>query len=168
MKPSLAQWLTRLARLFEIPAPDPARLLHRIVMMERNIILPVKAVFIGMISYSFDVTAWINLTSGTLDVVVETVQFIFPFYILASVILAAILFAAERLPLAVVQWTVFTNSLVDGIFIAGMVLLALCGPHHPQCRERAAGCLPIDFEFAHQHVLCARVAPGGFGLSKPG
>ncbi|MEI6197219.1 MAG: ATP-binding protein [Verrucomicrobiota bacterium] len=123
MKPSLAQWLTRLARLFEIPAPDPARLLHRIVMMERNIILPVKAVFIGMISYSFDVTAWINLTSGTLDVVVETVQFIFPFYILASVILAAILFAAERLPLAVVQWTVFTNSLVDGIFIAGMVLL---------------------------------------------
>jgi signal transduction histidine kinase len=54
---------------------------------------------------------------------VETVQFIFWFYILANFILALILFAAERLPLAVVQWTVVTSSLVDGIFIAGMALL---------------------------------------------
>ena len=123
MKPSQAQWLNRLARLFEIPAPDPVRLFHRIVMMERNIMLPIKTVFIGMILYSFDVKPWISLASGTLDVVVETVQFLFWFYILANLILAAILFAAERLPLAVVQWTVFTSSLVDGIFVAGMALL---------------------------------------------
>ena len=123
MKPSQIQWLNRLARLFEIPAPDPARLFQRIVMMERNIILPIKAVFIAMIWYSFDTTPWINLASGTLDVVVETVQFIFWFYILANGILAAILLGAERLPLAVVQWTVVTSSLVDGIFIAGMALL---------------------------------------------
>ena len=30
---------------------------------------------------------------------------------------------AERLPLAVVQWTVVTSSLVDGLFIAGMALM---------------------------------------------
>ena len=124
MKPSRAQWLKSLARLFEIPAPDPGRLFHRIIMMERNIMLPIKAVFIGMILYSFDVTTpWINLASGTQDVVVETVQFLFWFYILANLILAAVLFAAERLPLAVVQWTVFTGGLVDGLFIAGMTVL---------------------------------------------
>jgi signal transduction histidine kinase len=123
MKPSHAVWLKRLPALFEIPAPDPARLLRRIVTMERNIMLPVKAVFIGMILYSFDITPWIGLANSTLDVVVETVQFIFWFYILANFILALILFAAERLPLAVVQWTVVTSSLVDGIFIAGMALL---------------------------------------------
>jgi len=123
MKPSHVQWLNRLARLFEIPAPDPARLFRRIVMMERNIMLPIKAVFIAMIWYSFDATPWISLASGTQDVVVETVQFLFWFYVLAGAILAALLLAAERLPLAVVQWTVFTGSLVDGIFIAGMALL---------------------------------------------
>jgi signal transduction histidine kinase len=123
MKPSHAQWLNRLAALIEIPAPDPPLLLRRIVMMERNIMLPVKAVFIGMILYSFDITPWVGLASSTLDVVVETVQFIFWFYILANLILAAILLAAERLPLAVVQWTVVTSSLVDGIFIAGMALV---------------------------------------------
>jgi signal transduction histidine kinase len=123
MKPSHAQWLKRLPALFEIPAPDPSRLLRRIVVMERNIMLPVKAVFIGMILYSFDITPWMRLANSTLDVVVETVQLILWFYILANFILALILFAAERLPLAVVQWTVVTSSLVDGIFIAGMALV---------------------------------------------
>jgi len=33
------------------------------------------------------------------------------------------LLAAERLPLAVVQWTVVTGNFVDGIFVAGMALL---------------------------------------------
>jgi signal transduction histidine kinase len=112
-----------LPALFEIPAPDPARLLRRIVMMERSIMLPVKAVFIGMILYSFDITPWMRLANSTLDVVVETVQLIFWFYIPVNSILALILFVAERLPLAVVQWTVVTSSLVDGIFIAGMALV---------------------------------------------
>jgi signal transduction histidine kinase len=124
MKPSQAPWLKRLAALFEIQAPDPARLARRIVMMERNIMLPIKTVFIGMILYSFDITPWVGMANSTLDVVVETVQYIFWFYILANIIIASILFAAERLPLAFVQWTVVTSSLVDGIFIAGMSLLA--------------------------------------------
>ena len=123
MKPSHAQWLKRLPALFEIPAPDPSLLLRRIIMMERNVMLPVKAVFIGIILYSFDITPWVEMTNNTLDVVVETVQVVFWFYILANVVLTAILLAAERLPLAVVQWTVVTSSLVDGIFIAGMALV---------------------------------------------
>jgi signal transduction histidine kinase len=51
------------------------------------------------------------------------VQLIFWFYILANIILAMFLLAAERLPLAVVQWTVVTSNFVDGIFVAGMTLL---------------------------------------------
>ena len=123
MKPSHAQWLRRLAALFEIAAPDPPRLLRRIIMMERNIMLPVKAVFIGIILYSFDITAWVGLENSILDVVVETVQFIFWLYVLANIILAAILLAAERLPLAVVQWTVVTSSLTDGLMLAGMTYI---------------------------------------------
>src|ERR1700722_11879532 len=123
MKPSHVRWLKQLPALFEIPAPAAPRLLRRIVMVERNIMLPVKAVFIAMILYSFDITAWIGIANSTLDVMVETVQFIFWFYILANVILAMFLLAAERMPLAMVQWAVVTGNFVDGIFIAGMALL---------------------------------------------
>ena len=123
MKPSHAQWLKRLPALFEIPAPDPARLLRRIVMMERNIMLPVKAVFIGMILYSFG-APWFGLAFNALDVTVETVQYLFWPYILANIVLAAFLLWAEKLPLAVVQWTVVTSSLVDGLFVAALALLS--------------------------------------------
>ena len=124
MKPSRQQWLKRLPVLFEIPAPDPPRLLRRIEIMERDIMLPVKAVFVGMIFYSFHSTEWTGLALSMSDLMVETVQFVFWFYILANVIFAAALFRAEQLPLAVVQWTVVTSSLVDGLFIAGLASLS--------------------------------------------
>ena len=123
MKPSHAQWLKRLPALFEIPAPDPARRLRRIVMMERNIMLPVKVAFIAIIAYSFNLTSWVDKENSTLDVIVNMGQFLFRFYILANLILAVLLLAAERLPLAVVQWTVVTGNFVDGILVAGLVLL---------------------------------------------
>jgi signal transduction histidine kinase len=123
MKPSHQQWLKRLPVLFEIPAPDPPRLLRRIEIMERDIMLPVKAVFIGMILYSFHSTAWFGLPASLLDVTVETVQTIFWFYILANAILAVLLLSMEHLPLAVVQWTVVTSSLIDGLFIAAMAYI---------------------------------------------
>jgi len=124
MRPSRQQWLKRLPVLFEIPAPDPPRLLRRIEIMERDVMLPVKAVFIGMIFYSFRSTAWTGLALSMSDLMVETVQFVFWFYILANVIFAAVLFRAEQWPLALVQWTVVTSSLVDGLFIAGLASLS--------------------------------------------
>jgi signal transduction histidine kinase len=123
MKPSHRQWLKRVPALLEIPAPDPPRLLRRIEIVERDIMLPVKAVFIGIILHSFYSSKWFVMTWSLLDVTAETVQFIFWFYILANVLFAAVLLTAKRLPLAVVQWTVVTSSLVDGLLIAAMALI---------------------------------------------
>jgi signal transduction histidine kinase len=123
MKPSHGQWLKRVLALMEIPAPDPSRLLRRIEIMERDIMLPLKAFTIGMILYSFVSTPWFGLASSMLDIAVETVQYLFWFYVLASVMFALLMLNPARLPLAIVQWTVVTSSLVDGLFLAGMALL---------------------------------------------
>jgi signal transduction histidine kinase len=124
MKPSHEQWLKRFFTSLEIPAPDSPRLLRRIEFMERNVMLPVKAVFIGIIFYSFNYSShWMGQISNTLDVTVETVQYIFLFYILANFIFAFFLLGAERLPLAVVQWTVVTSSLVDGLWVAALAYM---------------------------------------------
>ncbi len=85
--------------------------------------LPLKAFAIGMIFYSFVSTPWFGLTSSMLDITVETVQYLFCFYVLASVLFALLMFNPARWPLAIVQWTVVTSSLVDGLFLAGMALL---------------------------------------------
>jgi len=109
--------------LMEIPAPDPSRLLRRLEIMERDIMLPLKAFAIGMICYSFVSTPWFGLTSSMLDITVETVQYLFCFYVLANVLFALLMLNPARWPLAIVQWTVVTSSLVDGLFLAGMTLL---------------------------------------------
>ena len=50
----------RLFLLLEIPAPDPPRLLRRIEVMERNVMLPVRAFAVGIIYYSFISTSWLD------------------------------------------------------------------------------------------------------------
>jgi signal transduction histidine kinase len=115
--------LKRLFTLLEIPAPDPPRLLRRIEIMERNVMLPIRAFVVGVIYYSFVSTPWLGPTVTTLDVTLETIRGIFWFYVLASGALAALLLNLHRLPLAVVQWSAVTSSLLDGLFIAGMTLV---------------------------------------------
>jgi len=124
MKASHEQWLTRLLAAMEIPAPDPVRQRRRILLVERNIVLPVKAVFIAMIMYSFDFHPWYGTEASTMEVVVETVQYIFWFYVATSLVVALLLAVAERLPLAVVQWTVVADGLVDALLIAGLALIS--------------------------------------------
>ena len=123
MKQGPWQWLKQLFALIEIPALDPLRLLHRIEITERDIMLPVKGVAIMIIFYSFVSTPWFGRVLSTLDIAVETVQYVFTFYVLANTIFALLLLNMMRLPLAIVQWTAVTSSLVDGLFIAGMMLL---------------------------------------------
>jgi signal transduction histidine kinase len=123
MKSSHEQWLKRVLALMEIPAPDTSRLLRRLEIMERDIMLPLKAFTIGIIFYSFVSTPWFGLTSSMLDITVETVQYLFCFYVLANVLFALLMLNPARWPLAIVQWTVVTSSLVDGLFLAGMALL---------------------------------------------
>jgi len=123
MSTSREPLLQRLPALFEIPAPDAARARRRIELMERNLMLPVKVFFVGMVFYSFNFSPWVEHISSGLEVTVETVQFIFWFYILFSALLAVPLFAADRLPLAVLQWSVVTSALVDGLVLAAMTLI---------------------------------------------
>jgi len=124
MKPSHVAWLRQLFALMEIPAPDPARQFRRIQIVERNIMLPIKAVFVGIIWYSFDKEPWYNLMIGPLDVVVETVQYIFWAYFIISLIVALIIMAMERLPLAVLQWTVVADGLVDALIIGALAVVS--------------------------------------------
>ncbi len=125
MKSAHLQWLKQIPSLLEIPTPDAPRLLHRIGLMERDTMLPLKAAFIGMILYSFWLgpSRWVSEILSLPDIVVETVQYIFWFYIVISAVLALPMLRVQRLPLALVQWTVVTSSLVDGLFVAAMVLL---------------------------------------------
>jgi signal transduction histidine kinase len=112
-----------LALVLTLPAPDKRRLLHRIRAMERDTILPIKAAAIAMLLYSFYLTPWMRHVQDAFDIAVETTQYFLWIYICINAAAAAVLLSIRRLPLAVVEWTVFTASLVDGIFLACLTLV---------------------------------------------
>lgn len=129
MTGTVNQWLKQLASSFELPAPEVASRLRRILAVERNIVLPLKVAAIAMILFSLQQfttqqTPWFGLPLGSFEITITTVNAIFAAYIAASVLGAGVIFFAPKLPFAFVHWSVFAGSLVDGVFIGSLTLMS--------------------------------------------
>jgi signal transduction histidine kinase len=120
---ALARLPGRAVELLNIPAPDAPQLIDRITTMERDMVLPLKAAGIAMLLHSFYFTPWFGKVLGTLDIAVETTQYFLWIYIGLNVLVAGMLLAMHRLPLALVSWGVFAMSLVDGIFLSALTVV---------------------------------------------
>jgi len=105
-----------------IPAPDPEELIGRVLMMERHIILPLKAAGIVMLLQRFYSSPWMGEVSSILDIAIEGIQYFLWIYIGVNAVAACILLAMKKLPLPLIEWTVFVVSLVDGIFLGALTL----------------------------------------------
>lgn len=115
--------LKRLAVLLEIPAPDAPQLIRRITIMERDIMLPIKAAGIVMLLHSFYISPWIGSVSSELEIAVEAVQAFLLIYSIVNALYAALLSSMRRLPLALIEWSVFAIGLIDAIFLSALMLV---------------------------------------------
>ncbi|MEK7706601.1 MAG: ATP-binding protein [Verrucomicrobiota bacterium] len=125
MKRGHWQWLKRLPALLEIPAPDRAQFLDRVQIMERDLVLPAKAIVILILIGSFYFSPWMGSVLGAMEVAIELIQYFFIIYVSANVVVALLLFNLRRLPLTVARWTVFANCLVDGFLLAAISVVTL-------------------------------------------
>ena len=117
------RFLDRVIGMLKIPAPDTPQLIYRIQHMERDIVLPIKAAGILMVLYSFYFSPWIGITLGALEIAVEATQYFLWIYIGINVVVAGMLLAMRWLPLALIEWSVFMISLMDGIFLSALTLV---------------------------------------------
>ncbi len=117
------QWPKKLAALLEIPAPAPSQQTSRIVAMQRNIVLPARAMVTGVVLYYLFYSRWLAEAATTQGVVLETLQNFFVFYVLFQAGAASILMIVKRYRLGLIQWLVFTVGLLDGLLYAGLMLL---------------------------------------------
>src|SRR5690349_447399 len=124
MTDRVRKWLKQLLSSLELPAPEVAHRLARIKAIERNLVLPLKVCAIAMILFSLRQSPWFGLQLGLFEITVDAVNTIFAAYVAASLVVAAILLLLEHLPFALVQWSVFAMSLVDGIFVGALTLVS--------------------------------------------
>src|SRR6476661_6707092 len=86
----LLRFFQRLVALVKIPPPASPQLERRIRIMERDIVLPIKAAAIAMLLHSFYFTPWIGIASSNLDVAVESTQYFFWLYVGVNAVVAAL------------------------------------------------------------------------------
>ncbi|MDW7980385.1 MAG: ATP-binding protein [Verrucomicrobiales bacterium] len=96
---------------------------RRVLAMQRNIVMPVKAVAVAVAAYYLFYREWPDIDMSTpRGVALETAQNLIGYYVLLVALLAAPMFTVRPFPPALVQWFVFTMGLLDGAFLAILTL----------------------------------------------
>ncbi len=113
----------RFIAALQIPTPGAPEILRRIILVERDIVLPAKMVAIGMLLFSFYSSPWFTTVSSELEIGVEVMQDLLWGYIAINLVAAGALLMARRLPLGLLQWMVFAMTLLDGVFLLPITIL---------------------------------------------
>jgi signal transduction histidine kinase len=117
------QWLKAFPGLLAAPRPEPPRRAERIVSVQRRFVLPVRTGVLAVALYFVFSSDWFNEAPTTEMVVMQTLRGFFPVYILCNTIAAAMFFSWKRFPPELFQWLVFVLGLLDGLLVAGLILI---------------------------------------------
>lgn len=104
-------------------APSQSEMSFRLQSVERDIILPVKAVVIGVLLYNFYYTKWFDDSAVPWSVAQYTVERFFLIYLALNAVVAAILIFSHKIGSVFVQRLIFTSNFVDGLFVAALTFV---------------------------------------------
>jgi signal transduction histidine kinase len=121
------QTFQRLQDLLRPTVPDPAQQLFRLKTIERDIILPIKALYIGILIYHFYLTQWYGEMETAMQIAVTATKQFLAIYIVANIAVGAYLLGAKRLSLVWGQRFVFVMSVLDSLFLAAVTLVTTGG-----------------------------------------
>lgn len=121
----LISWSTfsKLRELLEETSPSAEDMALRLRTVERDIILPVKAVFVGILFYHLYFSRWFDDVEMPPQVAQTVVERFFIIYLAGNILIAAILIFWKRWEQPLVQRIILTSSLVDGLFLAALALV---------------------------------------------
>jgi signal transduction histidine kinase len=123
VKPDLWQWLKTFPGLLSTPRPEPARQAERIVAVQRRFVLPVRIGALAVALYFIFSSDWFNGPPNTQTILVQTLRGFFLVYIVCNTIAAAFFFSWKHFPPGLFQWVAFVLGLLDGLFVAGVILI---------------------------------------------
>lgn len=130
MDPSHWKSLKSLGHLLAMPSPDPGQQEWRIRLVERDLGLLIKAVVLAILFYFLYWSSWVADSPVNPNVALEKVtwgfaqrviQHVFLLYVAVNIGVASILLGNRQVGLPLVQWTVFTIALVDGLFLGALI-----------------------------------------------
>jgi len=115
--------IERLRDLLRPLPPDPADELFRIKSVERDVILPIKGLYLAILVYYFYFTSWTSEIQTAKQITESMTQQAFGFYLAINLVLAVYLLKSRRMSLQWGRRFVFVMSVLDGLFLAALALI---------------------------------------------
>jgi signal transduction histidine kinase len=112
--------LRNLRELLRETAPAPEEMAVRLKTVERDIVLPVKAVAIGILMFSLYRSRWFEDPTLASSMIHATFERFFIIYLLINVGIAALLIFSRPFPAVWLQRLIFAGSFLDGLFLAAV------------------------------------------------
>jgi len=113
----------KLREMFREAAPPQEHMATRLRAVEKDVILPVKAVFVAILLYYFYSSRWFEDVALPRTIAQQVVERFFLIYLLINIGLSAVLLRARRLSSIVVQRIIFSSNFLDGLFLAALVFM---------------------------------------------
>src|SRR5688572_14220217 len=117
------QTFGRFRDLLHETSPTQQEMSFRLQSVERDIILPVKAVVIGLLLYNFYYTKWFEDSAIPWSVAQYTVERFFLIYLALNAVVATLLIFSHKIGSVFVQRVIFTSNFVDGLFVAALTFV---------------------------------------------
>ena len=121
------QTFERLRDLMRPIEPDPAQELFRLKSVERDVILPIKALYLTILVYYFYFTPWSAEPETNMQIAERLTVQSFAFYLAANIALAIFFLKARRIPLVWGRRLVFVMSVLDSVFLAMVTVITSPG-----------------------------------------
>lgn len=121
-----------LTRLLALSSSDPEEQSWRLGLVERDLGLLVKAIFLAILFQFLYWSNWVAdlpvnpnvaLDNVTWRYAQQVVQYLFLVYVAANFGFAFVLLGLQQVPFAMVQWTAFTMALVDALFLGALIVV---------------------------------------------
>ena len=112
----------RRPRLEAAESPHQRQIFFRLLHVERNFGLPVKAVVILLLAYYLFLTDWLDDTMDERSVALYVVRFFFVLYVLMNLSGGIMLAGIRQLPLRFTQFVVWIIALLDAFLLASITL----------------------------------------------
>ena len=118
-----SQTLLRLRELLRETSPPAEQMSLRLRVMERDVVLPVKGVFVLILIYNLYFSSWFEDIALPQTVAQQTIERFFVIYFVINVAVATLLIFARKITGQVMQRVIFTSNFLDGLFLAALTFV---------------------------------------------
>jgi signal transduction histidine kinase len=123
MNPLRWPLLERIRALLAETAPPAEQMSQRLRTVERDVILPVKAVFVLILIYYLFFANWFDDVALPQTIAQQTIQRFFLIYLAVNAVVAGVLMFGRRVAESVIHRVIFTSNFFDGLFLAALTFV---------------------------------------------